>query len=792
MARWGVLAAIALIVVVAGLSRITLDVDITRLLPPKMKETRGYQLFLRHFSRPEELIVTLEGHDAEKMEAAAKDVAAALEAHPELIRRAVWRAPWEGEPQSMTEFTAWALLNQPPERLAELEKRTAPDQLAGTLEKMLEKLSLSLGGEDGLLGYDPLGLTTGLQGAMANMGDRASEFVAADGKFRVIYAEAPSAPGNYRQITEWLAKVRTVADRAASPHGATVHFTGEPAFVSEISNSMERDMRSSGLMTMALTALIVWLAFRNLRVLPALVASLAVIFLLTIGIAGLAVGSLTVLTVGFASILIGLSADYGVLVYQASLSPDLSAADLRRTRGPGILWAAATTAASFVALWFTDMPGLAELGLIVAIGVVLGALVFLGPFPGILVRLRAARPLPTVPDWLHRPFFGRPMGWIVGLVTVGAASGLLFRGLPRVDADSGSLRPKSSEAYATLDRLQERLGGSADLVSVLVTGPDDRTVADRLAVLHADLEKARAEGAIDFFALPDPLWPRPDRLAENLSGAAGRLAADSARLRAGVIGAGFEESAFGLADGVFRQWSEWKAAGKAPELPQSPASQWILRRVVRILPQPADASGLRCLAAGMIRPVGEAGITRVESVQRDGVFLAGSRLLNRVLERFLNTGFLWLAVLFTAVTFGLLAFALRGWRPFLLTLASLALSFSALCGAMAWFGLAWNAFTLPAMLLSLGTGSDYFIYVILHLQRHGADFVHLRTRLGQAIVTCVGISTVGFGSLAQAGNAGLASLGIVCALALVLNLLNSLFLMPWGWRWLTRNAPPVP
>ena len=85
------------------------------------------------------------------------------------------------------------------------------------------------------------------------------------------------------------------------------------------------------------------------------------------------------------------------------------------------------------------------------------------------------------------------------------------------------------------------------------------------------------------------------------------------------------------------------------------------------------------------------------------------------------------------------------------------------------------------MLLSLGTGSDYFIYVILELEDHGS-IRRMRARLVRPLLVCVGASVCGFGSLAWAGNLGLSSLGRVCALALSVNLLVALVLLPWFWR----------
>jgi predicted exporter len=132
--------------------------------------------------------------------------------------------------------------------------------------------------------------------------------------------------------------------------------------------------------------------------------------------------------------------------------------------------------------------------------------------------------------------------------------------------------------------------------------------------------------------------------------------------------------------------------------------------------------------------------------------------------------------------------ALRAWRPFVLVVLCLGVSYAALLGLIAWVDLRWHAFTLPALLLSLGTGSDYFIHLILRMQG-GATAAVARGELGPALVVCAGSSMLGFGSLVTASSSGLASMGVVCAAALGLNLVAALLVMPWLWeRWFSGNA----
>lgn len=823
------LAALAVLLLVGyialGLSRITLDVDITRLLPPDLKETAGYRLFLKNFSGTEELIVVLEGGEAAAVEAVAAKLSRTLRAGADpLARRVVWRSPFDLEPADgadpppeapsgtaaappdLVEFLAWALLNQPASYFADLERRLAPDELEATLAASLDTLATSFDGLEGLMGYDPLGLTAPLLGGGPGPRDLAPSLASPDGRFRLLYVESAQPLPNYKAMGAWLARVRAAAAEVATPHGVSVHFTGEPAFVSEISTSMEHDMKQSGGLALLLICLVVWLGFRNLRLLPVLAGMVGIIFLLTLATSGLVLGSLTVLTVGCGSILIGLTVDYGVLLYAAGAA-GAPPGTLRRTRR-GILWAAATTAASFAALVFGGMPGLAELGLLVATGVVIGAALFLGVFPRLLSMIPGMRgrgpSLPAGPgpggrapeaaaadrdgDRTSALRQGAPaLG--AGLLAIACLAGLAVRGFPAMDLDSGSLRPRVSEAYDTLDALTAHLGGGEQSLSVLVAGPDEAVVAARLQALEARLEQLQMDGLITSFALPRALWPVAATQQAHLSGPAVRLAAAAPRLREGVRAAGFAEEAFSLSDQVFTQWLRWAeeaaAAGGSRTLwPQADAARWLLARFA-VSPAAGEDPAARSLCLGIIRPrtspPDDRTLAALESLQTEGVYLAGSALIGRVMERHLSRGFFGLAVFFGLITLGLLAVALRRLRPFLLTFAGLALAFGSLVGGMAWLGLGWNSFTLPALLLSLGTGSDYFIYVILDLEEHGS-VRRMRARLLRPLLVCVGASVCGFGSLAWAGNLGLSSLGRVCALALALNLLFALFLLPWLWQ----------
>jgi hypothetical protein len=436
------------------------------------------------------------------------------------------------------------------------------------------------------------------------------------------------------------------------------------------------------------------------------------------------------------------------------------------------------------------MPGLAELGLLVGLGVLVGLVVFIFVFPRLLVLFGAlsGRNAEPLPRWFDRAAFGVPAAVVVSLIMLGLLSGIGVRGPPRTNASEGSMRPRRSESFSTFETFADKLTGGRGALSILIAGRDVGEVGQKLRALDERLNRERQAGRVHRFALPTLVWPDPATQRANLEGPARRLAADPARLRVALDAAGFSEAGFQLTRNVLEYWREWdRHEAQFPILPSGEAARELLRRFVRLDStssrlRPEEAAAQRCLALGFVILSADDADAAIRDLQNGGVYLAGRRLLNRTLEYFMSTGFVKLAIIFGVATFGLLVFALRNWRALAVTAVSLALGFSALLGAMSWLGISWSAFTLPALLISLGTGSDYFIYVALDLEQRRGDAAGMRGELGQALIACGSVSTIGFASLGLATTTGLANMGIVCGIALAINMAIAIFLTPWAWR----------
>lgn len=767
------LILVTVLFVAAGLSRISFNIDILKLLPTHLPQVEGLGIFLKNFSLPNELIVTINAPDSETAEGTATALAEKFRARPDLVAKAVSEPPWEKNPGGIAELLAVLLLNQPPAEIQALAARLSPGNAATTAAATLEKLNDSLSPQEvALLSYDPYGLA----GTLANSGllssASQSEFSSADGSFRVVYVNAAQTFKNYKDTIVWVSEIKKLAREANPNPNVKLGFTGEPSFVADISSTMEWDMSSSGFVTLAIISIIFWGCYRRARPLFDLQLMLALIFAISLAAAGLFLKQLTVIGVGFASIMIGLSVDYGYLIYQKSLRHTGTLRELQMACLQNIMWTAGTTAAAFFALNFSSLPGLSQLGNLVGIGVIVGAAIMLLVFAPITMKWKKITPRETLLERLMAsPKFIQRASWMTAALVLSLVSVLFFKGLPTVDSTSKSLRPRHSEAYDALDLLSSKLTDDTNLLSLVVTGASEEEVHQKLKIAERKLRESQAKGDVESFRSPLPLWPAPDHQRINLT-LLQPFAQEIPRLKQTVLDAGFTEESFLLTSRVFQQIAQWK---NTPIWPENEASRWIYRRL-------ASRNDGQFIAMGLVTPVDGRQDAAVAAVQSPGVWLVSWSQLGAELQRVIPGEFARLILSLLGIILFLLFFAFGGIRDLLVLVVTLGLVFLALMGAMSLLGMQWNFFNLAAILLLLGTGIDYAILFLLTLKRNGGDIPAARQSLGLVIFLCAGSAAAGFGTISWANNLGLASLGQTCALGLAIDALVSVFLLPQIWR----------
>jgi uncharacterized protein len=783
--------------IVVGFARLHFDADVLSLLPGRLPAVQGLKLYQQHFNNSRELILTAQGADAESTKAAAQLIAAKLRESTNLVADATWQPPWLEHPEQMSELIAYLWLNQPPDVFGQLADRLAETNLDAVLSATKEKLATTLSPADlAQLSYDPFGLTQlppDVTGAAPGFGTGENIFASADGRFRIIFVKARSDLEGYKECTEWLNAVKTSAENALPPDGkVTLGYTGRPAFVAEISGSMKHDIILSVGGTALIIAILFWLAHRRWKPMLWLLTLLGLILAATLGLGSLILGPINIISMGFAAILLGLAVDYAVVHYQEALAyPNLSVPEIRRAIAPSIFWAAMTTISAFLVLNFGGLPGLGQLGSLVGIGVALSALVmimaFLPPlFPDRMKRTSLpmagteSPAVETLTVW-HSRFVIIVTGALVLFCAV-----ILLRGWPKMDASTHAMEPRHSEAYAALNAMKENLGQNQEPLWLVVAGRDESEIARKLTAIKPALDSALSNKLLAGFTLPDVLWPRPEMQLTNRV-VAGRLAGEEGAMRKAVTAGGFTDGAMGLSTKVLESWRN-VAKGTNIFWPTNAASRWIFEKIAA-----QDATGF--YAAGFLFPQAEVDADALEGIgealPREGVWLSSWSLLGRTVLGEVKHN-MWKVLLPMA---GLVLLSL--WLAFgrateiLLSLGVLALSGFCLLAVMRLAGWSWNVLNLMGIPLILGTGVDYSLFMQLALRRHGGSLAAARRSVGRALWLCGGAAVAGFGSLGFSSNAGMASLGQICAAGLAGNMLISIFLLPVWWKMLAgKNDKP--
>ncbi|MGA3267177.1 MAG: MMPL family transporter [Verrucomicrobiota bacterium] len=782
-----------LVPIAAGLARLHFDTDVLDLLPAHLPAVTGLKIYQEHFTRTRELVVTVKAPDADSADSAARSIAESLRRQTSLVSDVIWQPPWLEHPEQMAELIGYLWLNQPPEKFRQLAGRLAETNLAAVLAETREQLATTMSPTDlAQLGYDPFGLTRlpeSVAGAAPGLGNGQQIFASPDGKFRILFVEARGDLTNYRQSTDWLNAIKQIVSAAApATNGVAVGYTGRPAFVAEISAGMKHDIGFSVGGTSVIIAALFWIAHRRWRPMLWLLTLLALILAATLALGGLIFGAVNVLSMGFAAILLGLAVDYALVHYQEALArPELTIPEIRHDIAPAIFWAAVTTISAFLVLNFGGLPGLAQLGTLVGIGVALSACVmifaFLPPLFPQRMRPRSAtvgRVTPCAPPSLAQAGMRGKIVFIITAILLVACAAILFSGLPRLDSTADALQPRNSPATVALNAVEANLSQQHDSVWLIVAGHSESDVAQKLDAIQALLEQAVSNRTLSGFASPAALWPRPVSQAANRA-AAEQLVRERDALHAAALAGGFAENALGLADGVLDTWRRATASTNV-FWPANPLCSWMLSKL-------AVRTTNQCFAASFLYPAAKNVSLAPLAAQmpRDGVWMSSwERLGQTVLDAV--TANMWKVLLpMVGLVFLSLWLAFRQPVEILLSLAVLTVSGICLLAVMKLFGWSWNLLNLMALPLILGTGVDYSIFMQLALRRYGGDQRMAHRAVGRALLLCGGTAMSGFGSLGFSSNAGMASLGRVCAVGIACNMLISVFLLPNWWRIFRSN-----
>jgi predicted RND superfamily exporter protein len=300
-----------------------------------------------------------------------------------------------------------------------------------------------------------------------------------------------------------IARLREIAAELQKEHGeesgdVTISVTGIPALEHDEMHSTSVDMRNAGIVAFFAVGAMLFAAFRGIRHPMLALLTLVVAISWTFGAATLVVRHLNIISVCFPVFLIGLGIDFSVSFINRYLTlrqelhelPD-ALRETAETTGSGILTSAITTALAFATAMLTGFPGLAELGLVSAMGVLLCAASTFVFLPALIALSDAeynvdALPQPFSPAVLRRVLVAWP------LVSIGiAVAGLSFFGYQAFRYSDGrvsclvnynpnllKLKDPNSESV-TAEGVLDESGSESALYAVSVAAKWDDAIALR-------------------------------------------------------------------------------------------------------------------------------------------------------------------------------------------------------------------------------------------------------------------------------------------------------------------------
>ena len=310
--------------------------------------------------------------------------------------------------------------------------------------------------------------------------DDAGYFLSDDKSLLFILVETP--PSEKGSFMGDQAAIETIREAVAKLRPAFPNVqagvTGVPALSNDEMTAAFHDSSIADVLAFALTLLVMALAFVRVGKPLLMLGVLAVTLAWSMGVITLTVGHLTLFSVMFISIVVGIGIDYGIYYlfrYEEEIFLGRSLREaLEHTAartGPGMLAGALTAAGTFFVLMLTDFRGIQELGFIAGIAILIAWVGMITLFPAILVlvdrrhadRPRGQRPRAHQLERIRVPLLDRVVGYPrTVLIGAGILTAFSLWAVTRVGFDYNvlNLQAKGTESVAWERRILSSTGHS--------------------------------------------------------------------------------------------------------------------------------------------------------------------------------------------------------------------------------------------------------------------------------------------------------------------------------------------
>jgi hopanoid biosynthesis associated RND transporter like protein HpnN len=616
-----------------------------------------------------------------------------------------------------------------------------------------------------------------------------------------------------------LIRTEAAALHLTPDEGVRVRLTGPIPLADEEFGTLAERAQLMGFAMLAAVLLTLWLAVRSVRIIAAILITLAVGLLLTTGIGIAYAHVFNIISIAFIALFVGLGVDFAIqfsVRYRAERhkTDDLARALAQAGNRVGLSLglAASATAAGFLSFLPTNYSGVAELGVISGIGMVIAFLLSISLLPSLLLLFGA----PAEPEQVgyrfmlpldayirgHRRFVLR-LSAVIAVIAIALVPFLKF------DFNPLDLRSKKVESVSTLHDLMKNPQTSPDTINVLASSLDKTdALVDRLSrvpqvgqvltlksFIPDDQPKKLAlirdaNSLLDVTINPFGVKPPPNDAevvaSMRATAAALRSAAESDKTE-------LKNAAIRLA-GTLEVLSSASPSARTIAADVLIPGMNIMLKEVRDALTPSEVT-LANLPKEMNRDwVAEDGTARIEVYPKNEAFTnealadfsnavktvapaaTGTPISIQDYGKTILRAFIQAGAISAFVITVILLFALRRPRDVLFTLAPLLLSAFLTLASCVVLHLHLNFANVIALPLLLGVGVAFDIYFII-AWRNGSKNL-LSSSLTRAVIFSALTTASGFGSLWLSSHPGTASMGQLLMISLGWTLITTLFFLP--------------
>jgi predicted exporter len=739
-----------------------IDTDVFALLPHD-EQSPIAQMAMRQLAEQGErrVVVMLGGADWEVL----RQVAQAMGGHLAHSEAGLQPTSLEGmAAQTMDFYKPWRDVLLTASQKAQLSNADA-DQLARGAMSRLHGLNA---GQPTNWLSDPLGLWTAWwteRSGITAARPRDGILWVADpnGKrdWAVLLLETKSSAFTLSSERRWynaLQQAKSEANRRVA-HADTVQMllAGIPLFAEAGAAQGNSEMNSIGLGSMAGIILLVWWTLRAVRPIALIGLSLAVGCAAAVSVTVLVFGQIHMLTLVFGASLVGVAVDYGINYFGSRLgNPNVDRWILMKDLLIGLALALSTSVVGYAVMAVTPFPGLRQVALFSGVGLIAAFATVVCWFP-VLDRgdMKGSQFADKITSGFMRwPKLTMRQLWIF-ISVFGVVSGL---GITRLTTSDDIRQLQSSPPELVKEQMDVgrllRMPSPAQFF--MVQGASEQEVLEREEALKERLAPAlgflgSADAPVVLSALSDWIPSEKSQLVNRSLTSKAEMAVLTVVSK--ELGEDLRRPEFAANTMKLQNWLDSPASMAA-------RSQWLGK---------VDAG-----FASIVLIRGLQGRAQLQTLRSAALDLPGIQLVDRAQDMTtllgrLSSSMTWLLVVGHALVWGALAMRYRGdaWRAWLPT----ALASVGTLGVLGFAGEPFQLFNLLALILMLGMGVDYGIFLLEH-QGRNQPFVWLGVLIG-ALSTAMSFGLLALSktpALHTFGLTLLVGLGFVCVLTPCLRL----------------------